>query len=71
MGLYTTADEVLEVRFTRNEEILTDAGEHLGSGGGGVCLCHLKGEFLAFTGANEAKLHLGGNVSRLRDVCQI
>ena len=49
-------DEVFEVRFAGNEEILTDTGEHSGTCGSELCCGNFKGKLFAFGGADEAEL---------------
>lgn len=58
-------DEVLEIGFTRNQELLADTGEHLGAGGAELGLGDFEGELLTLAGANETELcsDLHNNVS--------
>jgi hypothetical protein len=59
MTLDSGVNEMFQVRFTNNQEVSADTGEHLGTLGCGVGASQGKGKLFALGGADKSELGFG------------
>jgi len=62
MGANSVENEVFELRFTGDQEVFADSGEHFGSLRYRIGLGNLNGKLFAFGGADKAEFGFRTNL---------